>query len=210
MSDEGIVYVLSNEAMPGLVKIGLTKRDELNDRINELYSTGVPLPFTCEYAVRVKDCKAVENALHTAFTKDRINPAREFFKTSVEYIRPILDLLKIEDITTDVEKDMNTGINSSEIDALNNYKKRRPQLNFEEMGIPVGAELIMNYKDLQYKAVVKSARTVTYNEEEYYLSTLTAELMESKFNHVQPTPHWTYNGKVLSDIYDETYSYCTA
>ena len=83
MADEGIVYILSNEAMPGLIKIGLTKRDGLEARLNELYSTGVPLPFTCEYACRVKDCKAVENALHTAFTKDRINPAREFFRTSV-------------------------------------------------------------------------------------------------------------------------------
>jgi len=54
MADEGIVYVLSNEAMPGLIKIGLTKRDELEARLNELYSTGVPLPFTCEYACRVK------------------------------------------------------------------------------------------------------------------------------------------------------------
>ena len=80
--------------MPGLIKIGLTKRDELEARLNELYSTGVPLPFTCEYACRVKDCKAVENALHTAFTKDRINPAREFFRTSVEYVKPILELLK--------------------------------------------------------------------------------------------------------------------
>ena len=48
MTDEGIVYVLSNEAMPGLVKIGLTQRSELEVRLNELYSTGVPLPFTCE------------------------------------------------------------------------------------------------------------------------------------------------------------------
>ena len=207
MADEGIVYVLSNEAMPGLIKIGLTKRDELEARLNELYSTGVPLPFTCEYACRVKDCKAVENALHTAFTKDRVNPAREFFRTSVEYVKPILELLKIEDITTDVENDMNTGINSTEIEALNNYKKRRPQLNFEEMGIAVGSELVMNYNDQQYKAIVSSARTVKYNEDEFYLSALTAQIMEAKHPHVQPTPHWSFNGKVLSDIYDETYSY---
>ena len=207
MADEGIVYVLSNEAMPGLIKIGLTKRDELEARLNELYSTGVPLPFTCEYACRVKDCKAVENALHTAFTKDRVNPAREFFRTSVEYVKPILELLKVEDITNAVEQDMNTNINSTEIEALNNYKKRRPQLNFEEMGIPVGAELVMNYNDQQYKSIVKTYRTVVYNEEEYYLSALTALIMEAKHPHVHPTPHWSYNGKLLSDIYDETYSY---
>lgn len=207
MADEGIVYVLSNEAMPGLIKIGLTKRDELEARLNELYSTGVPLPFTCEYACRVKDCKAVENALHTAFTKDRVNPAREFFRTSVEYVKPILELLKVEDITNAVEQDMNTSINSTEIEALNNYKKRRPQLNFEEMGIPVGAELVMNYNDQQYKSIVKTYRTVVYNEEEYYLSALTALIMEAKHPHVHPTPHWSYNGKLLSDIYDETYSY---
>lgn len=207
MADEGIVYVLSNEAIPGLIKIGLTKRDELEVRLNELYSTGVPLPFTCEYACRVKDCKAVENALHTAFTKDRVNPAREFFRTSVEYVKPILELLKVEDITNAVEQDMNTSINSTEIEALNNYKKRRPQLNFEEMGIPVGAELVMNYNDQQYKSIVKTYRTVVYNEEEYYLSALTALIMEAKHPHVHPTPHWSYNGKLLSDIYDETYSY---
>ena len=206
MAEEGIVYVLSNEAMPGLVKIGLTKRNELDARLNELYSTGVPLPFTCEYAVRVKDCEAVEHALHTAFTKDRINPAREFFKTSVEYIRPILELLKIEEITSAVNKDMNAKINKSEIDALNTYKKRRPPLNFEEMGIPLGAELVMNYKDTEYKAYVNGPRTVLYNDEEKYLSPLTSEILGREFN-VQPTHYWLYNGRILSDIYDETYSF---
>ena len=80
-------------------------------------------------------------------------------------------------------------------------------MNFEEMGIPVGAELVMNYNDQQYKSIVKTYRTVAYNEEEYYLSALTALIMEAKHPHVHPTPHWSYNGKLLSDIYDETYSY---
>lgn len=43
--EEGIVYVLSNEAMPGLVKIGLTGRKDLEDRLNELYNTSVPVPY---------------------------------------------------------------------------------------------------------------------------------------------------------------------
>lgn len=40
--EEGIVYVLKNPAFPNLVKIGITLRDEVQIRMSELYSTGVP------------------------------------------------------------------------------------------------------------------------------------------------------------------------
>ena len=75
---EGIVYVLTNPAMPGIVKIGKTTRG-VSARLNELYSTGVPLPFRCAYAARVEDESKVERAFHQAFGPDRINPRREFF-----------------------------------------------------------------------------------------------------------------------------------
>ena len=63
----GIVYVLSNRAMPGLVKIGMTTRPELDTRLKELYTTGVPVPFDVEYACEVKasDCNKIEKALHS-------------------------------------------------------------------------------------------------------------------------------------------------
>ena len=47
---DGIVYVLTNPAFPNLVKIGITTRDEVQVRMAELYTTGVPLPFKCVYA----------------------------------------------------------------------------------------------------------------------------------------------------------------
>ena len=40
---EGIVYVLTNPAMPGMVKIGKTGRD-VELRLNDLYTTGLPCP----------------------------------------------------------------------------------------------------------------------------------------------------------------------
>jgi hypothetical protein len=43
MTSEGIVYVLTNPAIPGMVKIGKTCRG-MDARLNELYSTGVPSP----------------------------------------------------------------------------------------------------------------------------------------------------------------------
>ena len=90
----GIVYVLSNSVMPGLVKIGMTTRDTIDTRMKELYSTGVPVPFECEYACEVKasDCSKIEKALHKAFKPDRINENREFFSIKSEQAIAILEL----------------------------------------------------------------------------------------------------------------------
>ena len=65
----GIVYLLTNPVMPGLVKIGMTTQEDIDKRMKELYTTGVPVPFECQFACKVKkgDCAKIEKALHTAF-----------------------------------------------------------------------------------------------------------------------------------------------
>ena len=80
---QGVVYVLTNPAMPGLVKIGQTT-NVITNRMNELNTTGVPFPFDCLFACEVDDCKLVENSLHKAFYPNRINPKREFFEIDPE------------------------------------------------------------------------------------------------------------------------------
>ena len=62
-----IVYVLTNPAMPGLVKIGSTVSEDASIRLAQLYSTGVPFPFNLEFAAKVSNCDEVERALHRAF-----------------------------------------------------------------------------------------------------------------------------------------------
>ena len=71
----GIVYLLTNPYMPGLVKIGMTKQEDLEKRMKELYTTGVPVAFECQFACKVnnKDCAKIERALHTAFEPQRVN-----------------------------------------------------------------------------------------------------------------------------------------
>ena len=54
MKEQGIVYVLTNPSMPGMVKIGMTERSEMDARLKELYTTGVPLPFDCKCLVLKK------------------------------------------------------------------------------------------------------------------------------------------------------------
>ena len=75
----GIVYLLTNPVMPGLVKIGMTTQEDIDKRMKELYTTGVPVPFECKFACKVKksDCLKIEKALHKAFDPQRINQNRE-------------------------------------------------------------------------------------------------------------------------------------
>mgnify|MGYP001551136906 CR=1 FL=1 len=71
-----VVYVLTNEAMPGIVKIGLTS-DSVESRLSSLNShSGVPLPFECFFAAEVESCSRVEKILHQLFSEHRINPKR--------------------------------------------------------------------------------------------------------------------------------------
>ena len=73
------VYILTNEAMPGYIKIGLTDKP-ITERVLGLDNTSVAVPFQCYYAARVDDNQKIERALHTAFGDFRVRPNREFFK----------------------------------------------------------------------------------------------------------------------------------
>jgi len=82
-SRAGIVYVLSNPAMPGLLKIGMTGRT-MAERLREINSaTGVPVPYRVEAVVEAADARAVEADTHRLLGKARVNDRREFFRTDL-------------------------------------------------------------------------------------------------------------------------------
>jgi len=203
----GIVYILTNPAMPGLVKIGQTT-NEITNRMNELYKTGVPLPFDCVFACEVDDCKLVEDALHEAFNPYRINPKREFFRIYPEQAIAILRMLSKNDVTPAVTEEINNSVSAVEKEASEQYKKRRPLLKFTEMGIPLGAKLIFSYNDKSMEVYVSSDRKVKTadSDEELYLTQITRELLELDYN-VNPTRYWSYEGKSLNAYYNETYPF---
>lgn len=79
----GVVYVLSNQAMPGLLKIGMTTRT-MQERLRELNSaTGVPVPYRVEAVVEAEDARAVERETHRLLLGTRVNDRREFFRADV-------------------------------------------------------------------------------------------------------------------------------
>jgi len=204
----GIVYLLTNPYMPGLVKIGMTKQEDLEKRMKELYTTGVPVAFECQFACRVnnKDCAKIEKALHTAFEPQRVNKNREFFRINVEQAKAILELFHHTDVTNDVTEEIQNDLSDDDKAASTKAQKHRPALNFYEMGLQKGD--VLTWKDdSSISVTIISDRKVSYKGEETSISALSAQLKGYKIKYIQPTPHWLYKDRLLSDIYDETYPF---
>ena len=199
---EGSVYVLTNPAMPNMVKIGKTTRD-VELRLADLYSTGVPLPFECEYAAKVKDVDKTEKAFHTAFEPSRVNPKREFFNINPEQAIAVLSLMAIEDVTPSVQEKAKTIDIETTASAEKFKKKRRPTINYFEMGLKEGD--ILKFGRNEESCTVLNGRQVSYEGEPWFLSNLTNKLLD-RTGPMDGSPYWYFNGKNLKDLYNETYS----
>jgi Zn finger protein HypA/HybF involved in hydrogenase expression len=80
---KGFVYILSNDLMPGLLKIGFTERG-VEDRVNELSkSTGVPSYFNIEAYFPTDHPAESEAIIHKLLSGFRIEN-KEFFKISID------------------------------------------------------------------------------------------------------------------------------
>ena len=94
----GVVYVLTNPAMPGYVKIGHTSQP-IEKRMRSLGGTNLPRPFECAAAWEFRDARAVERALHDAFADRRADRLREFFTLDPERVVAILRQFGRRDVT---------------------------------------------------------------------------------------------------------------
>lgn len=202
-NDFGTIYLLENPAMPGLIKIGVTVRGDHQIRMNELYSTGVPVPFNCVYAGKVKDPEKVEKALHTAFAPNRLNPRREFFEIDAGQAIGIIKLLEVQDATLEVVKELEE-VDLTSREAGERLNKKRPRFNFLEMQIPIGSELVSVATGEIAKVIAET--TVSFRNEEMSLTRATKIALENDYN-IAPGQYWTYNGRRLRSIYDETYQF---
>lgn len=91
----GFVYIISNIGSFGenIYKIGMTRRLEPMDRINELSSASVPFPFDVHAMIFSDDAPALETLLHKTFQEyqvNKVNPRKEFFHVNLEEIKKIV------------------------------------------------------------------------------------------------------------------------
>lgn len=86
------VYVLSNPVYDkSILKIGYTaSTPELRKQFMD-NSTGVAMPFQVEYAKQCRNGRELEQAVHAYFSKERINPNKEFFQVSLQEAKQVID-----------------------------------------------------------------------------------------------------------------------
>ena len=91
----GYVYVISNIGAfgPDIYKIGMTRRLDPQDRVDELGDASVPFNFDVHAMIFSDDAPALEAALHTAFADRKVNMVntrREFFHVTLDEIKSVV------------------------------------------------------------------------------------------------------------------------
>lgn len=91
----GYVYIISNIGAFGenVYKIGMTRRLEPMERVDELGDASVPFNFDVHAMIFTDDAPGLEAALHNAFANRKlnyINQRREFFNVSLDEIKAVV------------------------------------------------------------------------------------------------------------------------
>ena len=91
----GYVYIISNIGSFGenVYKIGMTRRLDPQERIDELGDASVPFNFDVHAMIFSDDAPALESALHKAFEDKKlnmVNTRREFFNVTLDEIKDVI------------------------------------------------------------------------------------------------------------------------
>ena len=196
MGKEGIVYLLTNPAMEGYVKIGKTGGDSVRDvkkRMKTLDITGVPRAFNCEYAAVVERYEEVENALHVAFGENRVRPNREFFEGIAPFrIKAILKLLEKVDVTPS-PADTSEDTSEDEVER----PPRAENFKFPMAKVPIGAILKWADDPNITCTVVDQKNHVEYEGKQSTISGLAKDIRKSL--SARGSLYWMYEDETLQE-----------
>ena len=92
----GYVYIISNIGSFGenVFKIGVTRRDNPEERIRELSNASVPFKFDTHVFIFSKNAYELESELHERFNDKRVNKVnmrKEFFRISIDDVKQIVE-----------------------------------------------------------------------------------------------------------------------
>ena len=89
-TSKGYIYILENDEMPGLYKVGWTERSA-DERAKELSGTGLPTPYKVAYSKSTNLTADIEKTIHKNLDYCRLRSNREFFKADFSEIKKVVD-----------------------------------------------------------------------------------------------------------------------
>jgi len=101
LTKAGYVYVISNIGSFGenVFKVGMTRRLEPQERVDELGDASVPFQFDVHAMIYRENAPEFETELHQElepFRVNKINPRKEFFRVSLAEIEKIAQKYKAD------------------------------------------------------------------------------------------------------------------
>ncbi len=191
---KGYIYIMTNPALNGMVKIGYAS--DVEQRRKQLSTTALPYEYEV-YATYETSGNLEDKKLHRMI--DNLNPDlrvtknREFFIMTPEQAYELLESIAIISGTYNKLK-------KAKSTATKQQEPKKPAVNFSECGIPQGAKLVF-IDDPSIVDEVVSDRKVLYNDEITSLSAISK--MIKGYSTAGPQ-FFTYNGETVSDIAKRT------
>jgi S-DNA-T family DNA segregation ATPase FtsK/SpoIIIE len=142
MSDR--IYILSNPAMPGIVKIGRTSRSAA-ERVAELSShTGVPTGFVLVQEYSVPAGSEAERTVHEHLAAHRLAGNREFFRLEAEEaVAAVEAVLRIHTSLARRDFAMEERLLKLALPVVRSLQTVRPQLLEERLGVEYQTALLV-------------------------------------------------------------------
>ncbi|MBF2735626.1 MAG: GIY-YIG nuclease family protein [Betaproteobacteria bacterium AqS2] len=194
----GIVYILTNPAMPDLAMLG-SAADEagLRARVTGFSAQdAVPMPFSIHYARAVADADDTRQKLEAGISDVRLSSDKDFFRIAPEKATLLLQVADGEDVF----------ISDASADDLEEQQVQRQVLRlrgrflFSMVGIKPGAELEFS-RDRSLKATVVDDRTIEFEGRKTSLSAAARQIMKRTANvsySLRGPDFWMYGGEILT------------
>lgn len=217
---KGLVYILTNPCLDGWVKIGMTERNDIERRLQELNApTNIPLSYRCYAVYEVENPLEVEKRIHSIIdrvddslhAREQLNNGRirerEFFKISAETAYGIFK--DIASLRGDIDKLKLYAptFEQAQEQEIAERKTKRSNNSFKLLNIQVGEEITFLYDDTITAKVINDKNKIEYEGVSYSVTALACKLLIEKCGwsegvHVNGWIYFTKDGISLSDLRD--------
>lgn len=194
----GIIYIMTT-SVDGLIKIGKTK--DFNNRMLILEQNGYwnVSGLKRYYAVRVKDYDEKEKLIHTIFSKSQVAKS-ELFALDKHIAKAMLESFEGEQVYPEIKVIEKVKEKNNKVEK----RPRKPNFSFEQLNIPIGSTLTFVKDSSITCEVIDNTNKIKFRDEIMTLTTAAKILLNiEKGKTIYGPGYFCYNGKLISQIYDE-------